>query len=271
MSTGNSDDDTPTLNQEAPKPGREAMTSMLRDEDLTARMEPFDSFWEAPEDIESGYDRFAKFYAHNYLPHLPEDRGARILVISCGPGYFVNLLVERGYRNVVGIDSFPEKIAWAKQRDLPCEVAQVFSFLRASTEPWDAIVAEQELNHLTKPEILSFLALTRGKLAPGGELVLHGINGANPLTGSESRAGNFDHYCSFTEYSLQQVLEHAGFADVRVFPLNLYVFWLNPLNYVAWLIDRLNAAFFAFQFKLVGKSARIFTKKIGAAGRRPRS
>lgn len=241
----------------------------LRDEDLTARMEPFDSFWEAPDDIEAGYDSFAKFYAHNYLPHVPEDRDARILVISCGPGYFVNLLVERGYRNVVGIDSFPEKIEWAKQRGLPCRVAQVFSFLRETDEPWDAIIAEQELNHLTKSEILVFLEEAYENLAPGGELILHAINGASPLTGSESRHGNFDHYCSFTEYSFRQVLEHTDFTDIRIFPLHLYVFWLNPLNYVAWLIDRLNSIFFAFQFKLVGKSARIFTKKIGAAGRRP--
>ena len=67
----------------------------ILDEDLTARMEPFDSFWEAPEDIESGYDRFAKFYAHNYLPRLPDNRDTRLLVISCGAGYFVSLLASR--------------------------------------------------------------------------------------------------------------------------------------------------------------------------------
>lgn len=241
----------------------------IRDEDLAARIEPFDSFWEAPEDVESGYDRFAKFYAYNYLPHLPEDRDARILVVSCGPGYFVNLLAERGYRNVVGIDSFPEKVELAKQRGLNCRVARIFAFLRDSEGSWNAIVAEQELNHLTKSEIVAFLEEAREKLVPGGVLVAHAINGASPLTGSESRAGNFDHFCSFTEYSFRQVMEHTGFTDIRVFPLNLYVFWTNPLNYVAWLIDRINSAFFAFQFKLVGKSARIFTKKIGAAGRRP--
>lgn len=243
--------------------------SRLRDEDLAAVMEPFDSFWEAPHDIESGYRRFAKFYAHNYLPRLPEDRDARILVISCGPGYFVSLLAERGYRNVVGIDSFPDKVEWAHRRGLDCRVERAFDFLRGSTEPWEAIVAEQELNHLAKHEILAFLDEARRRLAPGGVLVVHAINGASPLTGSESRAGNFDHYCSFTEYSLRQVMEHTGLDDVEVFPLNLYVFWTNPLNYVAWVIDRLNTAFFRFQFKLVGKSARIFTKKIGAIGRRP--
>lgn len=240
----------------------------IRDEELTAVMEPFDSFWEAPHDIESGYDSFAKFYAFNYLPRLPDDREARILVISCGPGYFVNLLTSRGYRNVVGIDSFPDKVEWAKRRGLDCRVERGFDFLRRSGT-WDAIVAEQELNHMTKDEIVAFLGEARDRLAPGGVILVHAINGASPLTGSESRAGNFDHYCSFTEYSLRQVMEHTGFADVEIFPLNLYVFWTNPLNYVAWLIDRVNTAFFRFQFKLVGKSARIFTKKIGAAGRRP--
>lgn len=83
-------------------------TMTVRDDRLTARIEPFDSFWEAPDDVERGYDRFAKFYTHNYMRHMPEARGLRILVISCGPGYFVDLLVKRGYTNVVGIDSFPE-------------------------------------------------------------------------------------------------------------------------------------------------------------------
>lgn len=244
-------------------------SSLLRDEDLTARMEPFDSFWEAPADVDKGYRTFPRFYAHNYLRYVPADRASRILVISCGPGYFVELLRARGYENVIGIDSFPEKVALAVERGLPCRVARAFGFLRTSEPGWDCIVAEQELNHLTKDEVVAFLDLARTRLAPGGVLIAHGINGANPLTGSESRAGNFDHYLSFTEHSLEQVFRYTGFHDIRVFPLELYVFWENPLNYVAWAVDRLNTLFFRLNFKLVGKSARILTKKIGVAARRP--
>jgi SAM-dependent methyltransferase len=241
----------------------------IRDEDLTARMEPFDSFWEAPTDVEKGYRTFAKFYAANYLGHFDAARDARILVVSCGPGYMVNLLAQNGYRNVQGIDSFPDKIEWARRHDLPCQVARAFGFLRES-EPWDVIFCEQEINHLTKPEILAFLGLCRQRLRRGGQLFIHAINGANPFTGSESRAGNFDHYNSFTEYSLQQVLEHTGFVEVRILPLNLYVFWRNPLNYVAFLVAKLNDLFFRAQYLLVGKSARVYTKKIGAVARTPR-
>lgn len=241
----------------------------VRDEELTARMEPFDSFWEAPDDIEKGYDSFGAFYRHNYLEHVPPDRNARILVVSCGPGYFVHLLTEAGYQDVVGIDSDPEKVAPATRRGLDCRVERLFRHLRENEEPYDLIFAEQEINHLTKSEILAFLAACRASLRSGGTLIVHSINGASPLTGAEARAGNFDHYNSFTEYSLKQVLEHAGFVRVRVLPLDLYVFWRNPLNYAALAVwSALNLAF-RLGMVLVGKEARIFTKKIGAVATAP--
>lgn len=242
--------------------------TMITDDELTARMEPFDSFWEDPEDIEKGYRTFGQFYRHNYLPHVPDDRDARILVVSCGPGYFVHLLDEEGYGNVIGIDSFPDKVEHAKERGLNCRVARVFSFLSEQQEPFDLIFAEQEINHLTKEEILHFLEAARRNLADGGTLIVHSINGTSPMTGSESRAGNFDHYNSFTEYSLHQVLEYSGFRDIEVFPLNLYVFWKNPLNYVALLIDKLKSVYYRANFILVGKTAKIFTKKLAAVCRK---
>jgi SAM-dependent methyltransferase len=241
----------------------------ISDDELTAKLEPFDSFWEAPRDIEKGYARFGKFYKHNYLRHLPNRKDARILVVSCGPGYFVNLLSQHGYTNVLGIDSYPEKIAHANRRGLNCRVERAFGFLQRNSEPFDVIFGEQEINHLTKPEIVEFLELASSNLVPGGTLIIHSINGATPLTGSESRAGNFDHYNSFTEHSLSQILGHMGFVDIEPFALKLYVFYLNPLNYVAMLVDRLYTLLFTLSFILVGKTARIFTKKIAAVARTP--
>ena len=242
---------------------------MISSNELTAKMEPFDSFWEGPQDIDKGYDKFYKFYKYNYLEHMPEDRNARILVISCGPGYFVNMLNKEGYTNVLGIDSFPEKIEHARRHGLNCEVARAFEFLEQSGEPFDAIFCEQELNHLTKQEMLVFLDLCWQKLSAGGKLVTHGLNGANPITGSEALAQNFDHYNTFTEYTFTQVLEHARFQDIKIFPLNLYVFWTNPLNYVLIAMASLYTLFFRVSFIMYGKSNKLFTKKIGAVSRKP--
>jgi SAM-dependent methyltransferase len=241
----------------------------VTDEQLASKLEPFDSFWEAPADIEKGYGSFEQFYKCNYLPHVPPNRSVRVLVISCGPGYFVHMLNRRGYTDVLGIDSYPDKIAHARRRGLNCRVERALGFLQRNSEPFDVIVAEQEINHLTKPEILEFLALCRQNLSAGGTLLIHSINGTSPLTGSESRAGNFDHHNSFTEYSLRQILEHAGFEGIQPFPLDLYVFYSNPLNYVGLAVDRLYSLFFRLNFVLVGKSAKIFSKKIAAVAKKP--
>jgi 2-polyprenyl-3-methyl-5-hydroxy-6-metoxy-1,4-benzoquinol methylase len=239
---------------------------MDRKKVLTAKIEPFDSFWEAPDDIEKGYRSFGLFYEDNYARYFPADKAARILCVSCGPGYLVKLLTERGYQDVEGIDSFPDKIAWAEKRQLNCQVAFAFDFLEAAADrSYDLIFCEQELNHLSKDEILEFLALCKSKLRPGGRFVCFALNGANPITGAEALAQNFDHQNSFTEYSLRQVLDHSGFDNIDVFGLNLYVFYRNPANYVAMFLAWALSVCFRATYILYGKKNKLFTKKIGAS------
>ncbi len=236
---------------------------------LSARMERFDSFWEGPDDVERGYKSLGQFYRANYLKHVPANRRARILVISCGPGYFVNLLEQAGYTDVAGIDSDPEKVQHAQRRGLNCRVGTAFEELMAAREPFDAIICEQELNHLTKEEMMAFLELVWDKLTPGGRLVCHGLNGANPIVGAETLAQNFDHFNTFTSYSFRQVLEYCRFTNVRVFGLHLYMFYKNPFNYVAWAVSSILGLIFRALFVLYGKKNKIFTKKIAAVAEKP--
>lgn len=236
---------------------------------FAARTEPFDSYWQAPENIEKGYDSFKQYYRSNFLKHLPKETDARTLVVSCGPGYFVKLLNDEGYANVLGIDSDAEKVRHAERHQLECKTAEAFPFLEARQDEFDMIMCEQELNHLTKDEMVEFLHLCRSSLRPGGRLIVYGLNGANPITGAEALSQNFDHFNTFTEYSLRQVLEYCGFQNVEVLPLKLYVFYKNPLNYVGLAATAaLNLCFKVF-FKLYGKSNRIFTKKIAAVCQKP--
>jgi len=236
--------------------------------DLTAKIEPFDSFWEGPEDVEKGYASFYQFYRCNYLKALPANKDAQILAISCGPGYFVNLLEKEGYRNALGIDSDPEKVSYARKRNLNCRVERAFPYLEQNRDRYDLIFCEQELNHLTKEEMVEFLNLCRNALKPNGSLIVHGLNGANPITGSEALAQNFDHYNTFTEYTLRQVLKYSQFSEIKLIPLNLYVFYKNPLNYILIVLDKLYSLFFTFSFMLYGKSNRVWTKKIAASCRK---
>lgn len=242
---------------------------MERRRQLTATIEPFDSFWEAPDDIEKGYRSFYLFYKHNYRRFFPASRDAKILCTSCGPGYGVNLLKDLGYSDVLGIDSFPDKIEWATRRQLNCREGFAFEFLEDSAdESYDLIWIEQEINHLTRQEIQEFLALCRRKLKRGGRLLTFVLNGANPITGAEALAQNFDHFNTMTEYSLRQILAHSGFGDIEVFDLNLYVFYSNPMNYVAMAASALLSATFRAIFMLYGKKNKLFGKKIAASALR---
>jgi SAM-dependent methyltransferase len=239
---------------------------------LAARLEPFDSYWQAPADVESGYKSFSAYYRANYLPHIPRGPDARILVISCGPGYLVDLLAASGYRNVLGIDSDAGKVEHALRRGLPCEVAEVFPFLALhQSGEYDCIIPEQELNHLTIEETIAFLELCRRALRPGGKIIVYAMNGANPLVGSENLAHNIDHFYNLTEYSIAQLLELGGFKNVRPFALKLYVFWKNPFNYVGLAVTGLMEAALRLMFTLYGKKVRILSKKIAASAERPRA
>jgi len=233
---------------------------------LAARIEPFDSYWQAPADVEKGYGSFTAYYRANYLARMPKDRDARILVVSCGPGYLVKMLRDHGYRNVLGIDSDPAKVEHARRHDLPCEVARAFEFLEGRVAAYDVIIPEQELNHLTHEETIDFLKLCREALRPGGQVIVYAMNGANPLVGSENLSHNIDHFYNVTEYSLQQILELAGFTQVRVFALRLYVFWKNPLNYVGLAVTSILELCMRVIFMLYGKKVKVLSKKIAAAG-----
>ena len=237
---------------------------------LAARLEPFDSYWQAPADVDKGYKSFSAYYRANYLPRIPQDRQAKILVISCGPGYLVDLLVQSGYRNVLGIDSDAAKVEHALRRRLPCEVATVFPFLsQHQTGEYDCIIPEQELNHLTMDETIAFLGLCRQALRPRGRVIVYAMNGANPLVGSENLAHNIDHFYNLTEYSIAQVLGLAGFQRVEPFALKLYVFWKNPFNYVGLAVTGVLEAAMRIIFRLYGKKVRIVSKKIAAVAERP--
>lgn len=232
--------------------------------ELAARLEPFDSYWQAPQDAEKGFRSFTAYYRANYLPHLLEDRDANILVVSCGPGYLVNMLREHGYTRVLGIDSDPAKVEVALRHKLPCETARAFPYLRARPATYDVIIPEQELNHLTLDETVEFLRLCRDALRPGGRVIVYAMNGANPLVGSENLSHNIDHFYNVTEYSLEQLLKLGGFAGIRVFALKLYVFWKNPFNYVGLLATAALEGTFRVIYRLYGKKVRVLSKKIAA-------
>ena len=58
------------------------------------------------------------------------------------------------------------------------------------------------------------------------------------------------------------MLDMSGFKNIRIYPLKLYVFWKNPLNYVGLVSTFIIELFFRAIYALYGKKVRVLTKKI---------
>ena len=107
-------------------PAVDRATAMRSRRRLAARLEPFDSYWQAPADVDSGYAKFAAYYRANYLPHLPAERSSRILVVSCGPGYLVGLLRMPAIPTSSASIPIRRRSPMLDGARLPCETAEAF-------------------------------------------------------------------------------------------------------------------------------------------------
>ena len=107
------------------------------------------------------------------------------------------------------------------------------------------------------------LKLVHNNLSEKGKIIVKTINCSNPILGLNSRYKDFTHETGFTEESLSQVLKIAGFKNVKIYPQDIYVFYTNPLNYLAKLLSKVLNCIFRLIFILYGrKTTRIFTKSI---------
>lgn len=233
---------------------------------LTGKIHPGTTFCEGIPDIEAGFHYYNRLYRRNYSHLLPTDKNAKILVASAGVGYFVTFLNQMGYKNLLGIDSDQEKVDYAKARGLNVVRENAFDFLEDTDQIFDLIVVEQEINHLTKQEMVIFLTRARQRLRQGGRLIINTMNYANPLTAIDHFGQNFNHFAGYTENSLKQVFNYCGFGKVECHPIDNYVLYWNPLNWIAKTITRTFSLFFWITYKMYGKSGNLFTKRIIGVG-----
>lgn len=234
--------------------------------ELAGTISPWTTFCEGMTDIEKGYSYYPRQYKKNYSSHLPEDKNSKLLVVSAGPGYFVLFLNQLGYSNVHGIDTEPARVEYALKRDLNVTVAHAFDFLNGSKENYDAIILEQEINHLTRQEFMDFLKVARTRLVKGGRVILNATNYANPITSPDHLAHNLNHFSGWTGHSLRQAFKYSDFDSSECYPLDNYVLYENPLNWVAKAITGLISLILRLMFMMYGKNEKIFTKRLIAVG-----
>ena len=105
-------------------------------------------------------------------------------------------------------------------------------------------------------------------LKRGGFLYVKTPNMANPFVNTAGRYIDFTHEVGFTEKSLRQVIEAAGYGRVCIYGTDIYVF--NPIVSVpARIIAKMTTYFLWLFSALFGRTGlRIFEKDVLAVARR---
>ncbi len=121
----------------------------------------------------AAFENLRAFYRATHGPWLPTSRSARILEVGCGSGQFCYFLQKEGYTRFEGVDASPQMLEVCRRMGVAnARQGNALTHLHAHADEFDAIVANDFIEHLTKPEILDFLAHARAALRPGGRLIM---------------------------------------------------------------------------------------------------
>jgi SAM-dependent methyltransferase len=146
--------------------------------------------------------------------HIPNDRNARIVDLGCGHGAYLYFLKQKGYQNLVGIDTSAEQVALAHRLDIQeVQCGDINEFLEQDSEAVDVVLLMDILEHLPLEIIMDLLDKVFSKLSKGGRLIIH-VPNAEGLFGMRVRYGDLTHEQSFTPTSMQQLLKTTGFSTI---------------------------------------------------------
>ncbi len=166
-------------------------------------------------DSKKMFDGVADTYLFWYQKFLPSNKNANILDIGCGMGHFLYLLKREGYQNFSGIDISAQQVEFCKENITEkVMVADLYEFLKKG-EKFDAIATHDVIEHQPKEKLLEFLRLIFESLRDGGVVFIKTPNMSNPFS-LRGRYIDITHELGFTEQSLKEVLEVAGFKDINL-------------------------------------------------------
>jgi len=155
-----------------------------------------------------------------YRRLLPASLDAEMLEVGPGYGQLLEALREGlGYRNAIAVDLSHEVVDFCNGR-MPGSTTyadDTVAYLRANAGRFERVFVLHVLEHVPKAGASELVRALRAALRPGGRLVVELPNMANLLTGGYLRFADLTHEAGYTEQSLRQLLESAGFEQVECF------------------------------------------------------
>lgn len=189
--------------------------------------------------------QYVGHYQAMFKNNLPAQLDAPILEIGAGLGKFVFFLKQTGYTHITAVDVSAELSDLANEH---CGVqltivSDTLEYLHQQKEnSFEAVFMLDVIEHLPKDKVIEYLLAVRRVLRPRGRLHVTTENMASPVGGRIQHYLDFTHEYNFSEVSLRQVLEIAGFSQIKFRTLSLRVTGVRSL--LLWLAQKVLFGFY---------------------------
>jgi 2-polyprenyl-3-methyl-5-hydroxy-6-metoxy-1,4-benzoquinol methylase len=186
-------------------------------------------------------------YKLDCLLRLGLRREGAVLDYGCGIGNLAEQLVT-AFTDVHAYDPSSKSLDVARRRAASAQFYDTAADL--PNERFEAVVLAGVLHHVPREGRGALLEQLRGKLAPGGRLVVFEHNPINPLTRRAVNACAFDDDAVLLwPWEAKHLVERSGFSNTR---LNFIVFFPHALARLRRLEPKLSWLWLGAQVMVVG-------------------
>lgn len=163
----------------------------------------------------------------------------KLLEIGCGNGFFLEVALAQGYREVRGVEPSSHAIEKASPKIKPFIKKEMFTRNSFPEATFDCICIFQTLDHLLDP--VAMLSDALFLLKPGGIVLAinHNLDSTSAkILGEKSPIIDIEHTYLYNKETITKIFQKSGFHVLRVFyPWSRhsigYFFSLVPLRPVA--------------------------------------
>lgn len=151
-----------------------------------------------------------------WIDEIPKT--ARILDAGCAQGHHLEALQRVGFTHLTGVELSEQLLSVARRRLPQAQLIQADLrawLAEAPAEAFDVVFFHDVLEHLPREDTIPVLRGFYRLLAPGGRLSVR-VPNMSCVVAPFHMAIDFTHVTHFTEFSLLQVLEAAGFDPAKV-------------------------------------------------------
>lgn len=171
------------------------------------------------------HEQITKQVVETYVDNLNLPKDAKILDLGCGPGYFLDMMKQRGYTDLVGVTLSTNDVKLCESKGHTIKQYDL-SFLPQKDgyydESVDFIFLRHALEHSPFP-IFSLMEYNR-VLKQHGKLYIE-----VPCPGTDRKHEyNLNHYSILGDFQLAALLERTGFGIIKFDTIEFDIETKNP-------------------------------------------